>query len=549
MYTLAAALGLLVTWCTLEMLSGRRAAVVGYAVFAAAGLYVLYYFAFLLVALSGAVMIWLALRRRWRRLGVWLLAQVAVLVLYAPWLPIAWRQAIEPPVPPWRSPSPLLAAVVETWTALTAGQAVPTEPIWPLLAIAGILFGCGVLGAAMQGARRTAGPNPALLLLSLLIGPLALIALASLATPLYHVRYVFTYAPAFYVLLAGGVVYLRQRSGAVAWVAVIAVLAGSVYGLHSQRAAAGSETDDLRAAVRYLAERWRPGDAVLINAGYAYTAFDYYYAAPTAGRLRLTDYRSPADPGAPLVLQTGIIGGAPSLGWGDDRADFYATTAAETTAALARVLTDYPRLWVLRIYDTVADPEGRVRDWLARETIPFEDRSFTGSSYPHVQGFMARRQPPPPPGTSVAFERDVTLVGWHAPTQATAGAALDTVLWWQVTGPSPSESPPRAVSLKLWQPAAGDAPAALVAQADEWPLGSLLLTPAWPRDVPVRHPMRLWLPANLEAGVYRLEVQLYDPATLLPYQRLDGGGNSVFLGEIHVGPDSASREQPASGSL
>ena len=42
-------------------------------------------------------------------------------------------------------------------------------------------------------------------------GPLALILLISTLTPLYHVRYLFTYSPAFYILVAAGLVWLWDQ--------------------------------------------------------------------------------------------------------------------------------------------------------------------------------------------------------------------------------------------------------------------------------------------------------------------------------------------------
>ena len=53
--------------------------------------------------------------RRRRDLLPWLGSQAAVLLLYLPWLPVAARQALDPPVPPWRqalAPAALLALAV-----------------------------------------------------------------------------------------------------------------------------------------------------------------------------------------------------------------------------------------------------------------------------------------------------------------------------------------------------------------------------------------------------------------------------------------------------
>ena len=128
-----------------------------------------------------------------------------------------------------------------------------------------------------------------------MFGPLALILLASALTPLYHVRYLFTYAPAFSILLALGIVALlrwrRPLGSALAVAALILILAGSTLSLRAFWTDPALRPDDHRAAVRELAERWRPGDAILVNAGYAYPALLTYWSGPPVGWLgRLTDF-------------------------------------------------------------------------------------------------------------------------------------------------------------------------------------------------------------------------------------------------------------------
>jgi mannosyltransferase len=153
MYTLGAALGLVTLWCALRIADQinkstiqqtskptERRWLVGYVLAAVAGLYVLYYFGFLLVTLNLLVIGYFLLNRRYRRLGIWLLAQVAVLVLYLPWLPIAWRQATNPPVPPWRSLIPLPTVLLEAWAALSLGQSVQPSQVWPILLVIAVLF-------------------------------------------------------------------------------------------------------------------------------------------------------------------------------------------------------------------------------------------------------------------------------------------------------------------------------------------------------------------------------------------------------------------------
>jgi hypothetical protein len=68
-------------------------------------------------------------------------------------------------------------------------------------------------------------------------------------------------------------------------------------------------------------------------------------------------------------------------------------------------------------------------------------------------------------------------------------------------------------------------------------VGSLFLTPAWPPGQVVRHPMRLWLPADLPPGPYQLTVELYDPASVRPLARRDGQGHLIRLGSVTIASD------------
>ncbi|MCL6451148.1 MAG: 2-oxoacid:acceptor oxidoreductase subunit alpha, partial [Acetobacteraceae bacterium] len=84
-----------------------------YTAAAASGMYTLYYFAFWLVGVNLTIL-WLLWQQkseqRWRRIGIWLSAQVGIFFLFLPWLPIFVRQTLDPPVPPWRTP----------WTSFSA---------------------------------------------------------------------------------------------------------------------------------------------------------------------------------------------------------------------------------------------------------------------------------------------------------------------------------------------------------------------------------------------------------------------------------------------
>lgn len=527
MYTLGAACGLVAAGCALRGLNSHRAGPwAGYVIAAAIGLYALYYFSFLLIALNLlflAMTLWPTLQRR--SLLQLLAANALVALSYLPWLPIAWRQATDPPVPPWRNfPTPA-AAALEGWAALSLGQSVDPGAVWvwPLLLLTLALCALGIAYTLRRRPRYVTA-----FLLAYTFGPALLIYGLSLVTPLYHVRYLFTYSPAFYMLLAAGFSFLATRIRfQVALLAALILLAASAYSIYRLHFDPRYQADDFRAAVNFIDHHWQPGDALLANAGYTYTAVATYSQLPGLERQRLVPYRPPQQPDAPLLRQTGTVGGSDQLGWGDPAADFYAMAPAETLAALEQLAADYPRLWQLRAYDTVTDPNGLIRAWLAENAIPLEDQLFAGESNIRVQGFLLA-PPPPPEGIAIPFEDGVRLLGWQlADHPWPAGQTIPVKLWWQ------ADAPPGAdykLSLKLWQ-----ADGTLAAQGqDEWPGGTLYRATRWQPGQVVYQPTAITLPANLPPGQYWLNAELYHPDTIQPLPRTDDGSVVVTLGPVTV---------------
>ncbi len=538
MYTLGAFLGVLVVYFALRVWGGdgqfhqwvnerhRKTVLLCYVLTAALGLYVLYYFAFLLLALNLFLLVVLWQHGySWQRFRDWLLANIAVVALYLPWIPVAWRQATNPPVPPWRSAIPLWKIAVESWTALSLGESVSPGQVWWVLVVVGVLFVLGL--KAVSSLRRR------ILLVALPFLPLAIILLVPLLTgsPLYHVRYLFTYAPAFYLIIGAGLAWLWQQRRVLALGGALVWLAGStlaIFQLHTNPLYAA---DDLRGAVQFLQEKWHPGDVILVNAGYTYTALQVYFTAPVDGYGRLTDFYATrqTDPYRPLILMTGTVDGAPSLGWGDPRSDFFAMSRSATVAALERVSQHYPRIWMLRAYDTVTDPDGVIRHWLAEHTHPFENYLVTGPSNFRVQGFATGAQPSPPQVMEASFDDKFQLRGIVPLGQQYHPGDTIYVTWWLRVLTDARADPPYAVSLKLW-----NAQGKLAAQTDEWAMGNLYFSPQWRVGDVIRYPMRLQLPADLSPGHYWLDMIVYRSDTGNPLSVVETGKSGVTLGEIVV---------------
>jgi hypothetical protein len=299
--------------------------------------------------------------------------------------------------------------------------------------------------------------------------------------------------------------------------------------------------------MQYLAEHWRPGDAILINAGYTYTAFAYYYDQPVAWRGRLTDYPPPGvslgtyqrlidlKSGA-IVLQTGSIGGTASLGWGDPESDFYATNSYETRAALAQVFALHPRVWMLRLYDTVVDPNGVIRDFLATHGRIIDDQGFAGESFPRVQGYLTTPEPLAATPANLV-RRDVllgtriTLLGFEPIESNTrAGQPIDVNLYWQAKEPTNIDT---HLFIGLY---AEDG--TLVASHNEIPIGNALGTARWTPGEILREPVRLTIPAHLSPGIYNLRATLYNPLTNEPLAARAGANvvndSQIVLAQIAI---------------
>lgn len=556
MYTLGAVLGMLVLGAVIAVLSEAGSSkpagngwLALYALCGAIGLWTLYYFAFLLLAVNLMVgLSWFAGLRRgrtgWGWLARWGLAQAVVLVLYAPWIPVAWRQATNPPVPPWRGFVPLGELLVETWSSLFLGQSAVPARIWPALLLFAVVFGLGLVSRWLRPRQRgglEGGNSLPWLLAGYTFIPVLLLYVVSFVTPLYHVRYVFTYSTPVYIILGFGLAWIWQRWRLAAWAGLAVIVVASGISLHAYHSDSRYASDDHRAAVRFLADRWRPGDAVLVNAGYAYTALvTYWDGDPIGWRGRLVGEwpdGTAVDLSNPVVFQTGTVDGDPSLGWGSSESDFYAMSRIEAAEALERLTANFDRVWVYRIYDTVTDADGFIRQWLEERCTQFEDQVFTGEASLRVQGFLTGLG-----GLSGVRPLEVALADGslrligHTDLSPTVevGGNLDLALLWTVDA-----SPVGASISSLTDEAtlfAGffDLEGRSWAQTDERPLGSLYPVGAWSQGAVVRTPVRILVPPGTPPGSYRLEVGWYRFVNGQPVWLLWTSGERVYLSEEEV---------------
>jgi uncharacterized membrane protein len=598
MYTLGAALGLLCLWSLIQFLHGDADVtrwpttrstlpqarggrwLLLYVLTGVAGLYTLYYFLFWLVGLNLIVLLalWQSRRTRkdqplltptlskegtvgaeparWAPWLVWIAAQGALLVLWLPWLPIFWRQATEPPVPPWRTTWPNVAAFAQdlsaSLSALLLGQSPPGEITWPWALLTVALLALYVkqrLGSVTEIGGKEAELTWITLLATLT--PIVLLYLVTLCwTPLYHVRYLFLYAPPFLLVVASTVLRLERKRPKAGLAAVVALLLLNGLGLQQFWGNPLYRSDEHRGAVAHLAQAWRPGDLILVNAGWAYTILQTYWpgewSGPFAaklpaliGRARLSQTLGQGDPGlaqAPILVTTGSLDGETTLGWGDPNSDFFAMSADETMAALTRWSNSYRRIWHYRLYDTVNDPTGLIRTWLTSHATLRTEQAIPGRDLGLLQLYELNQ-----PTQALPMMGDIYSLGYpfaeavrlervaFAHSQG-AGSMLYVYSEWQALSGISQLNSDLSISLRLYTEAG-----ALLAQQDA---SAALPKSKWQPGQRANLILAVPIPVAARPGDYAVVLVLYDVQSgqTLQTQAARPSADLVSLGTISLTP-------------
>jgi uncharacterized membrane protein len=514
----------------------RRMALL-YVAAALLGLYTLYYFLFWLVVLNLCVLV--RIRRHIPYLRTWLLLQLMILLGWLPWLPTFLRQAITPPVPewriPWQNPAAFMESLNEGIAALWVAHIPPLTVTWPWALVVVVTTVIFVVYT------KNLIPSTRFIWLLLCIGPLVLLLGVSLiGPPIYHVRYLATYAPIF-ALLLGALLANIQRWRAISGFLLLCLISGlSLYELWTNPLYAA---DDHRNAVATLAREWRPGDLILVNAGWVYTALSVYWPTelptPDASRppaivamLRLDDIGSDMalDPDSgPIVVRTGSVNGPATLGWGLPESDFFSISAPATTEAMSTLAANATRIWHYRLYDTVSDPTALIRTWLHEYTTQESSQPFPGPGYLLLENFRTEHPPsiPEPTATLASYpDTALRLVALSYAPSLPAGEMLYVTLTWQDETQSPRAQTP-ALSLRLY-----DAQGQLQVQSDTPVTINLSALSTQQLALPIR--------ADTIPGDYLLSLVVYAPDTLAPYPANAADGTSLPLptplGSVTVGP-------------
>jgi 4-amino-4-deoxy-L-arabinose transferase-like glycosyltransferase len=511
MYILAALLGALSAYFFVQLLekasseqSHRLLLSIGWVLTTAGGLYTHYSFPVIILLQNAVFALWLLETWKqenvWQRTLGWVGLQLAVIVLYIPWLPVAYRQTTGwPALSPAYSPGFIAD---ETIRLLSLGQTVEAGGAmnW-LLAGFAVLFLLGLL-------PRKQEPRPTSLLFSTLLPgfysltpALLTIALSLTGRPTYRPKFFLVASPAFCIVLARGILALwalrpswLRLTGAVttiAFVSVTSFLALGNYYFDPRYA-----RDDYRGIVRTISEMERPGDAILLNAPNQWETVHYYYQ----GEMPLY----------PLARQRPL----------DPR---------QTAAELEAILAQHDRLFVLYWATDESDPTRFIETWLDAHTYKASDTWYGRvrlAIYAVPRTASAADMRP----LNVRLGQAIALRGYSVLNETvSAGDILQLTLFWESL-----EVPPARYKVFVQ---VLDNQDHIVGQHDSEPGGGLHLTINWKPGEQITDNYGILIKADTPPGTYRLVVGMYELFTgnrLPVFEHGQPHGDMVVLTPIEV---------------
>jgi 4-amino-4-deoxy-L-arabinose transferase-like glycosyltransferase len=503
MYGLVTLLTAASVYWALRAWRGGRDAIppyMAYLVFTIAAAYT-HYYAFFAIVAENVVAIPLLLRRGKGEVGRWLGAQGVLIAAYVPWFVVQsgflggkasarfgeWDLAAA-----WRIAG-------DTLTAFGAGLAVAPSTGWLITVPFLVVLGTGLL--FLSRLRSSAqGWGGAWLIVAYLFLPLVLAWIVNPIMPFFYARYLLLVAPAFYLLVAWGVLSLGRAWRPLGAVGAL-LLAGSLYGLY------GYYSDDAYAKgqygqmMAYIEAQAQPGDGLLLANQLQRPIFDYYRPEGLEAYL-FPRYEYPLE---------------------DPR----------TAQDLEAIADKHPRLWLVRFGNPAEyDPDGTLTRWLATRGSKAYAGGWTDADLSlYVMAPAAEGE-----GIQHPLRADlggrVRLLGYDLSAERVAsGEILLLTLYWQALSPMAERY---TVFTHLL-----DAGQKIQAQVDSEPQGGGLPTDRWAAGQVVQDNYALTVSAEALPGPHTLEVGMYLLETLdrLPVRDTDSGaplGDRVLLGSVEV---------------
>jgi len=214
-----------------------------------------------------------------KRLLKWIAMQVGVLLLFVPWMPVAWLQITSGDGMAANQPLSLLEFSRTLYTMLSIGFHSGSVPGWvKAIVLPGFatFFLCGLIVPGIKDVTRGRirwQISPETILCLLYFAALAVL-LFSWRKPPFAARMGLFGIPAYYMIVARGMESIRI--GTKAYLAIVAVLILLLLFPITINIYQRGPQEDWRGTVDYIVTRLQPDDVVVLNAHFIHIPFSYY---------------------------------------------------------------------------------------------------------------------------------------------------------------------------------------------------------------------------------------------------------------------------------
>ncbi len=310
------------------------------------------------VQFLAALTCWPLTHRRWR--GA-LFSLVCLTVPYLPMLVWQARQVVQTRQTGFYpyTLGEMIQVLLNGWSAGVIGSGwILTAGLMTFLVVLGSYYRLALppLSGAISMARRGL-----IICVWWLTVPLLVLWAISLRQPLFTDRYLIWTAPAFYLLVAGGVASLSRQRLWREWArrGAALLLLGLLLsnGIHTWRQGVTPIKSDFRAVAYYVAERYRPDELIVFQIPHGRYTFDYYF--------RIEMGTEPGQARYNYLWVDGIYTNHRGPDGG------YLMNEDSVARQMATMTADYNVVWLIATETGMWDQRGLVKKWLdvnSRET-------------------------------------------------------------------------------------------------------------------------------------------------------------------------------------
>lgn len=510
MYTMLVFLGLLSVYTLLKVMEGNDSAKAsetskwawrcGYVLTTVAMLYT-HYSSFFMLLFEFIVFLIFAITRR----RVWSVILLLVAALSAlPLVPLALHRMQLGPEPLYRF-VPLPVILRDLLNSFSLGLSVSLRRVFWLDMIFLAVFVVGIL-MSEEGQPKLSFKK-SLPLLGYLFVPILALYIASHIKPLYMgARHLIIISPAYYLILAAGLVSLKRLWQPVLAICLVIFLAGFAYSTHNYFFDERYIKDDLRSMFSYVERHSQPGDIVALSDAVICHVFDYYHR----GSLPWTSLPRYGTPFTPATIDE-----------------------------MQKLRDEYERIWFAygpsgAYYEPTAT---LAKEWLDDNLFKADNRVFHGYGMKVAVACYLSQSPvlDHPPILREKLEAKLAdkfaLLGYELPpTPIAAGEMLHMDLYWQAWAEVDED-----YRISAWLV---DDEGHVWGHGDSEPFNSLHPTSSWEMGKILRETHELFIQWGTPPGSYRLEVEMYSPQSGRPLEVLDDEGipqgTRISLGTIDV---------------